>query len=82
MDNVEQFNITGYNSDIDQLIETLSVGIRTKDFCISDGDITILFEKKEKSGAKPLLTQDQKEEICRLYMGKVYTQAELAKNAR
>lgn len=75
----KKISISDYDGSIEELIATLNAGIRTTDFCISDGSITIMFEKKEKSGAKPLLSADEKKEIQKLYLEKVYTQAELAK---
>lgn len=71
--------MTDYVGTPEELIEALSSGIKASDFSLSDGSITILFERKEKTGAKSVLSNDEKRKIRELYLSGQYTQAELAK---
>ena len=75
---MDAITIKGYDGDINDLTKTLENGIRPTDVIMKDGDLTIVFERKSRPGAKPSLTENQMKEIRDLYAGKQHTQQELA----
>lgn len=75
---MDEITIKGFSGDIEDLTKTLENGIRPTDVIMNDGDLTIVFERKSRPGAKPSLTEEQMREIKDLYAGKQHTQKELA----